>query len=237
MPEPDFASLETNEAESNATLAEYIREIRYQVEGPREDDEAELQNYLSCTLTHSKPDVLHAAKIALQTFFDGPKWLDCADNNCKNEGCAKFYMEGDDWKTCGGEVFQIYRAAGAGNVQVGDAVGLYLRDNQWFSLHAGKGHKDPCPGAPTIKYGFATRQKWYDCFGEVFQIYAHRKYYGDTIQDQDDIALYYVKDKKWVSFKGSITHLHPCPGETRPPPPDRYDVCFGEVAKLWLHKN
>ena len=55
MPEPDFANLEANEAENNAELAEYIREIWYQVEGPREDDEAELQSYLSCTLTHSKP--------------------------------------------------------------------------------------------------------------------------------------------------------------------------------------
>ena len=236
MPEPDFANFETNEAESNA---EYINQIRYQVEGPREDDEAELQSYLSCTLTQSKSNVLHGSKIALQTLYDRPKWLDCTDpKSCTKTGCAKLYMEGDDdWKNCGGEVFQIYRAAGAGNIRVGDNVGLYAGGDSWFSLHDGKGHKDPCPGAPTIKYGFATQQKWYDCFGEVFQIYASRKPFGDTIQDQDDIALYYVKDRKWVSFTGTNPSLHPCPGEVRPPPPDRFDVCFGEVTKLWLHKN
>ena len=168
MPGPDFANLETNEVESNAELAEYISEIQYQVQGPREDDEAELQSYLSCTLTHSKPDVLHAAKVALQPLYDKRTWLGCASSPCAKATCPNLYMEGDDWKTCGGEVFQIYRAAGAGNVKVGDAVGLYAGGDKWFSLSGGKGGKSGCPGAPTIKYGFATRQKWYDCMDEVF---------------------------------------------------------------------
>ena len=233
MPEPDFANLETNEAESNA---EYMSEIQYQLQGSREDDEAELQSYLSCTVTHSKPDVLHGSKIALQTLYSKPLWLDCDTHHfCVKAGCPKLYMEGDDWKNCRGVVFEIYRAAGAGNVKVGDFVGLYFRPKkEWFSVYGGQAHRSVCPGTPNVKYGFATREKWEECVGEAFQIYASGKYYNDPIKDHDEVAFYYAKDKKWVSFVGSPPHLDPCPGETRPPPAERFDFCYGEVAELWL---
>jgi len=31
-----------------------------------------------------------------------------------------------------------------------------------------------------------------------------------------------------------LIDLHSCPGETRPPPPDRYGECWGEIFELWL---
>ena len=234
MPEPDFTNFETNEAESNAELAEYVIQIQQQVESPREDDETGWQSRLSCTITHSTPDVVHAAKIALKTLYGKPEWLGCPNYPCIKSNCPKLHMEGDDWKNCGGEVFQIYRAAGAGNVKVGDTVGLYTGDGKWFSTWGIPAGKSVCPGTPTIKYGFAARDKWYGCAGEVFQIYARRKHYRETIQDHDDIALYYVREKKWVSFVETNLNLNTCLGEIRPPPPDRYDECFGNVAELWV---
>ena len=173
------------------------------------DDEVELQSYLSCTITHSKPDVLYGAGTA----------------------CPQLFMEGDDWKKCWGEVLKIYWAAGAGNVKVGDVVGFYFGGGQWYSAN---GHKKGCPGTPTVKYSFAAREKWNEDWGEVFQIYAKGKYYGDTIQDHDNIAIYYVREKNWVALVGHNPGLSTCLGETWPPPPDRYDKCWGEIFELWL---
>ena len=90
--------------------------------------------------------------------------------------------------------------------------------------------KNSCPGAARNEYGF---EKWYHCYGSVFKIYAHEKQLGDTVNDQDDIMLFYLQGLKWIGAYSS-DHHRPCPGATRPPPPNKYDACGGEVYKIWM---
>lgn len=180
------------------------------------------------------PDVGHGRNVALQPLYQKRFWLGCAPiTYCNRATCPQLYMEGTDWSHCWGEVFRIYRAAGPGDVRVGDVIGLFMR-NRWFSLASGRGHLASCPGAPTTQYGFASSENWYRCWGEVFKIYARGKSIGDVIQDHDDITLYYIQRQKWVGFVDENPDFRTCPGSTRPPPPQRYDVCWGEIFELWL---
>lgn len=179
----------------------------------------------------------HGAKIALQPLYDKQAWLSCENQVCGKATCPPLFTNGGDWSKCAGEVFQIFRAAGPGSVKVGDVVGFYIAD-EWFSMVRGKGQRATCPGTPTINYGFATKDKWRQCYGEVFQIYAKGKSIGDAIENHDYINIYYVHDKKWVGLVGNYPPgFATCPGEIQPPPPDRYTKCWGEAFELWLHKN
>ena len=117
----------------------------------------------------------HGARIALQAVYQKVNWLGCAGQYCVKAGCPRLHMEGFDWNACWGEVFQIIRSAGPGTVKVGDVVGIYFpRGRSWFSMSGGRGHKEGCPGVPNKAFGFASRDKWQQCWGEVFQIYARR---------------------------------------------------------------
>ena len=227
MPETDSADLETTEMDSNADLAEYVNEIQYQVQSPRMDDEVELQSYRNCKSRH----VHHGSEIALQPIYDKRVWIGCAPQHCAKATCPNLFMEGHDWIKCRGEVLQIFRAAGPGYVRFGDVVGFYAGGGQWYSSG---GHKRGCPGYPNGHYGFSTPQKWHECWGEVFKIYAKGKHYGQTIQGHDYITVYHVRERRWLSLGGPHPGLSTCPGNAQPPPPDRYDQCGAEVFELWL---
>ena len=55
---------------------------------------------------------------------------------------------------CWGEVFQIYRAFGSGNIESGDFVGIYYpRVSRWFSLRKNQAHTEQCPGKPNTATG------------------------------------------------------------------------------------
>ena len=149
-------------------------------------------------------------------------------------------MDPHDWTRCWGEVFQIYAKKGRGAIRVGDVFGLhYPREHgKWFSLSGGYGHKHPCPGPPNIFTGFANKYKWFQCWGEVFKIFARGydgkvKSYGEVIKEHDVIMLCYIRQNKFVGFF-DIPDLRTCPGPVFPPPAHKYDGCWGEVAKLWL---
>ena len=172
--------------------------------------------------------------IALQHLRQKRYWLGCPNKQCIQTTCPGLYMEGDKWNRCFGEVFRIYRQAGVGPIRVGNVVGLYFpRQGAWFSMVGGKGHYGRCPGVPTKDYGFANWRLWCQCFGEVFRIYARGKSNGAVITNHDHIMLYYMHAKKWVGFFNP-PDFRTCPGTKFPPPPDRYDVCWGEVAEMWL---
>ena len=178
----------------------------------------------------------HGNTIALQHLFQKRYWLGCAPaGKCTKATCPSLYMEGNDWNACWGEVFQIYRRRGPGLICVGNVVGLHYprQKGNWFSMYKGQGHKARCPGQPTIAHGFQTKLRWFLCLGEVFKIYARGKPNGTPITDHDDIMLCYIRAKKWVGFFDP-PDFRTCPGTILPPPPNRYDVCWGEVAELWL---
>ena len=218
------------------TLSNYyiIEEVQTQDQPPKTIDEHTVQLSLPC---HCSNVVTHGSKIALQPLYDKTSWLSCENKVCGKATCPPLFVNGGDWSKCAGEVFQIFRCAGPGVVKVGDFVGFYIAE-EWLSMVAGRGQRAPCPGTPTVNYGFSAQDKWNQCWGEVFQIYAKGKSIGDAIENHDDVTIYYVQEKKWVGLVGNYPPGYAtCPGQTRPPPPDRYGKCWGEVFELWLHQD
>ena len=99
--------------------------------------------------------VQHGSIIALQYAFSKAYWLGCHEGSCKGIGSPRMFMTGSDWTRCGGEIFQIYRALGAGPINSGDFVGFYMpyiRGN-WFSMWGNRGRRLTCPGMPTTQTG------------------------------------------------------------------------------------
>ena len=173
--------------------------------------------------------------IALQLLYNRHSWLGCAGNPCGKASCPGIYMEGGDWTNCWGEVFRIYRLHGPGTVAVGDLVGIYYprESGKWLGCAGSLCGKAGCPGQPTTEYGFENPEKWFQCYGEVFKIYARGKSLGEPIEAYDDVMLYYLSGQNWVGLAGDRVNHAGCPGTIRPPPNERYEVCWGENFEIW----
>ena len=105
-------------------------------------------------------------------------------------------------------------------------------------MYKGRGQKSPCPGPPNPNTGFVNQNKWNECWAEKFTIYARGfdgrvKSMGEVIKERDVIMLCYFRENKFVSFY-EVSDLRTCPGTGYPPPANKYDECWGEVAELWL---
>ena len=161
--------------------------------------------------------------------------MSCAPNPCRRGTCPRLYMEGTEWNNCWGEVFRIYRFSGPGQVRAGEVIAInYPREaGRWFGCAGTYCGKASCPGTPTFAYGMQTHEKWFQCWGEVFKIYARGKALGAPLYSHDDIMLYYLQQGKWVALVGTYPDKRTCPGTIRPPPPFRYDICWGENFELW----
>ena len=144
-------------------------------------------------------------------------------------------MAGNDWTRCWGEVFQIYRKNGPGDIRSGDLVGLHYprKTGKWLGC-AGFCGKAGCPGTPNPVTGFSSSSKWHSCWGEVFRIYARNKYSEEPINTNDDVALFYQRGKQWVSqgYKHN-TAKRPCLGKSFPPLDYKFDNCAWETFRLW----
>ena len=179
--------------------------------------------------------IRHGSTVTFQSAIKY-SWLGCSTTttSCANSACPGLYMRGNDWNSCSQNVFQIFHVKGHGDVRVGDLVGLYFtrESGKWFGCRATLCAKNTCPGIASYEYGFNTPELWYRCYGSVFKIYVHEKQLGDTINDQDDILLFHLRDLNWIGAYTS-NHHHSCPGATRPPPHNKYDKCDGEVYKIW----
>ena len=177
--------------------------------------------------------VRHGSTVAFQQYT--VHWLGCSktSTSCTIRRCPGLYMREDEWRSCSQNVFQIFRAKGHGDVRVGDLVGLYYKreGGNWFGCSGTLCAKNTCPGIASYEYGFDTTELWYRCYGSVFKMYAYEKQLGDTINDQDDIMLFYLQDLNWIGAHGG-NHHRDCPGATRPPPHDKYDKCDEEVYKI-----
>jgi len=185
-------------------------------------------------VTNIIDDISHGDKIALQTFVRS-YWIGCSVTYCSRAPCPRMHMSVSDWNNCWGEVFQIYRANGAGKVQVGDLVGLYYprEAGRWLGCAGSKCAKATCPGLPTTLHGFAASEDWYRCWGEVFKIYVKGKTSG-PVKSDDDVALYYLQDSKWAAQGDSGDMVkYPCLGTARPPAVSTYDSCAFETFRIW----
>ena len=97
----------------------------------------------------------------------------------------------------------------------------------------GIGHKEPCPGNPTVTYGFHSSSSWYWCGGEVFQVFAKGKANGATITDQDTLAFFYPCGYKFVSFQANQMLLSSCINSC-PPSSAHFDRCTAETVEITI---
>ena len=160
------------------------------------------------------------------------KWLSCSGTWCDKKDCPERYFSKSN-SECWGEVFRIYSQPAKGkDIKVGDKVGLYYpREAKWFGCSARHCGKYTCPGNPTHNYGFADNQKWHQCGGEVFTIYAFGKGIGDVIVPKDIIMLRF--GHLWVSLWDDPSDKRVCPGFYLPPNKRKYDQCGGEAFEIY----
>ena len=124
MPEQYSKEMETKSQENNA---KHSKDFEVQDQAQSSKDDGELKLHCSCTVASISPNskaVKSGARIALQPLYQKLVWLGCAGNLCGKASCPRLFMEGRDWYTCWGEVFEIYRLNGEGPVKVGDLVGF-----------------------------------------------------------------------------------------------------------------
>ena len=144
------------------------------------------------------------------------------------------YFEQDEYGRCRGEVFQIYRAAGRGEVKIGDNVGFYYPLKRlWLAAVASQGHLASCPGVPrNSNHRLNTR-----CWGEVFQIYARGKSTGQPIDQLDHVMIYMPRHKAFLEYRHDNARndglvRSTCPGRCLPPQPSAYEKCFRYVFAI-----
>ena len=179
--------------------------------------------------------VNHATYVAFQPVYTKRNFLGCAGKYCAGAKCPGMYFEGTEWSKCWGEVFRIFRMRGPGRVVAGDVIAInYPRETgTWFGCAGKYCGKARCPGNPTSAHGMSSEEKWYQCWGEVFKIYARGKPLGAPIYAHDHIMLYYVNGKSWVGLVDRYPNKRTCPGSVRPPHRSRYE-CWGENFELWV---
>ena len=180
------------------------------------------------------PALESGSTIALQIYNNN--WFSLQPTLTGSHPCPTQCFDGC-WTLCYGEVFQIYRIEGSGNVHSGDTVGIYYPpENNWFTTFDGQGHKSVCPGNPNIKTGFNQHHLWYICPGAVFQVFATGKNNGEQIMEKDRVAIYYPANLSHVRFSATGATLSQCMREKSSnsimPSDKAFDEC--EQDSLWL---
>lgn len=206
--------------------------------------------------THTAFKLLHAITLRIMSFpqlavssgnyvalqYSKNAWLSCHHNTCTRQTCPGFHFTRSERARCAGEVFRIYKST-PGRIKVGNKVGFYFpKKGNWFSCWDSDCDTKPCPGVPNWLNGFANPHRWQVCNGEIFQIYAEGRNFGDDILHSDAIMLCYPYQRQWVSLHESrhSAHKQTCPGGVLPPPLAKWQVCNGEVffiKKIWLLHN
>ena len=152
----------------------------------------------------------------------------CFSGKCGADPCAGRRFNPWDYKRCSGEVFRIYRAAGSGDVKVGDEVGFFFPiKRRWMSASGAQQLKlNACPGVPR---GSSHRLNT-GCWGEVFKIYARGRRVGQPIYQSDRVMIYYPQSKAFLKYQyingrkdGLVRST--CPGQKGPPSRNAYYRC------------
>ena len=180
----------------------------------------------------------HGCTVGLQ-LLQNDRWLGCAGSHCIGATCPGLFFDGNEWSACYGEVFRIVRPLGAGHILTGDFVALYYpRESNWFSVFTGRGQKSPCPGTFNEQHGFVRFEKWFECGGEVFQVFAKGKGYGETITDQDTLSFYYPLGRTYVKFLIDQVVASQCMLEKsdnkRPPSNEAFDRCLSDSVEITI---
>ena len=147
-------------------------------------------------------------------------------------------MDSDEWYSCIGEVFTIYRRGGPGVVRVGDDIGLHISScsgDTWLGCFSAICiNRATCPGTPNPQTGFQDEFRWIRCPGEVFKIYAGGKPVGAPIGEFDRVILYYARDDNYIGMPFGILQHYTCPGHWGRPIPhnNAYEHCSREVFEI-----
>lgn len=179
----------------------------------------------------SDVEIRSGQRIAIKYTYSN-QWLGCAGQQCNQSGCPQLFFSKPP-SECWGEVFNIYNERAQGQqIQVGDKIGLYYpREGTWMGCFQGNCSKYTCPGNATYEHGMANAQKWEHCGGSIFTIYAFGKGNGEVILDKDVIMLRFLQ--AWVSLWKGTADTSNCPGDSLPPPKQKYDACAGEAFEIF----
>ena len=143
-------------------------------------------------------------------------------------------MEGQDWKNCPENVFEVYTYSG-NKILSYYPVGLYFpAEKVWFSIEQNKGQKTSCPGKPSMGTGFEKSEYWKDCQSAVFQMIVKGKKAGAEIQNGDIVFLYSSYKHRYVRIEREGTPvLSNCPNINKELK-DSFDECYNEVLQLTI---
>ena len=179
----------------------------------------------------SDVEIRSGQRIAIKMTYSN-QWLGCDGEWCEQAGCPQLFFSKPP-SECWGEVFNIYNEQAHGQpINVGDKVGLYYpREGMWIGCFQGHCGKYTCPGNNTYEYGMADAEKWQFCGGAIFTIYAFGKDNGEVVLNKDAIMLRFKE--AWVSLLGETTETSICPGNSLPPPKEKYDTCVGEAFEIF----
>ena len=187
--------------------------------------------------TYANAALTQGSTVSLQLLYSKREWYSCylgSGRQCVRSTCPGLYLNDVDLTNCWGEVFQIYRKDGPGFVRVGDIVGFHYprQSGNWLSLWECNGRTLPCPGTPTSANGFSSDNAWFQCWGEVFRIYARGKSNGEVITSNDNVFIYHIAYNQFLSFVEGTPKCATCPGPA-PPTQDKYEPCWGENFEIW----
>ena len=177
--------------------------------------------------------IAQGAVVAFQTYQKN-KYIGCSSTYCTLTTGPGLYMNDNDWVTHPVTGFQIYRMNGKGNVRVGEVVAIYYpKEKKWMKCSGTYCRKDTCPGRPSQGRGMENYEKWIGCSESAFKIYARGRKEGEDIRSRDDISLYHIRDRRWLSAEGYYIQERTCFGTTRPPSSRTYDTCYKGVFELF----
>jgi hypothetical protein len=231
--DPYYSAVDQATQEDQPLPKDVADELRKQIES-----EGGNSQQVEVQATSSGRVLDHGSTAALQ-MLQNNHWFTCFGSLCTSTTCPGRFFDGDDWIHCWGAVYRIVRPRGAGHILTGDFVGLYFpRGSNWFSASNGGGHRANCPGTFNEEYGFESLEKWFECGGEVFQVFAKGKGYGETITDQDTLSFYYTVDRTYVQFLTDTVVTSQCmlekSGNKRPPSDEAFDKCLSDSVEITI---
>ena len=162
-------------------------------------------------------------------------WLGYPDSVYDLRSCPYSGNNIENFNSCHGELFRIVVEYG-GSVQFGDCVRFQFATwgNWWMECaNNNRCDKRNCPGSLAQATSFSI------CGGEIFEIHARGRSYGETIKNGDLVMIYsteYSEHDKYISIQGSTegsdTSMNSCPGST-PPAYFSYSFCSNNVFHIY----
>ena len=170
--------------------------------------------------------------LRLQFLGSNGAWLGCWDEVCDLRRCPSRNNYYQNFRECGGEVFQIIgKGSQYGYIRSGQHIRLryVYGGNIWVGCPSNnRCDKRDCPGS-TVQARDFTR-----CGGEILTIHARGKKNGQLINNGDVVMIEY--QGKFISLRGhnegDDTSLDDCPIGS-PPAYLSYGICSNDAFRIY----